>query len=226
MIIKKIKLMSRKLDALEKTYADQFQFPIVERDVNRMDLQVGNSILSFNRADMDTIPYYHFAIGIPSKCLQQAKLWLSARAQILGRGNEKEFFYSYLAGAQAVFFTDASENIGELVSRRERPEFDDRAFSLKNLLGITEIGLPVNDVDSARDQIAEAFGLQDSVIKLPQFTAIGNFEGSIDIVPVGRNWLPTEKGAALFPLEVTILGDEEKSFTLPDHPYTFHMVKE
>jgi catechol 2,3-dioxygenase-like lactoylglutathione lyase family enzyme len=114
--------------------------------------------------------------------------------QRLDVGEEHDF--SSWGGAHGVYFRDPEENVVELIARpRARPE-----------LSLAEVGLPVEDVPAA------VAALQDQ-LELPAyddgdatFAALGDDDGLLIVVRVGRGWFPVGVPSGSAPIEVRITG--------------------
>src|SRR5439155_2935079 len=106
--------------------------------------------------------------------------------------------------AHSVYFLDAAENVLELIARHDLPNASDEPFGPASLLEVSEVGLPVRDVD-------EAVAFIERELRQPlfsgdreHFAALGDHRGLFILVPLGRPWFPTDKPTALAPLAVTI----------------------
>jgi catechol-2,3-dioxygenase len=118
-------------------------------------------------------------------------------------GEEHDF--SSWGGARAVYFRDPAQNVVELIARpRARPE-----------LSLAEVGLPVEDVPAA------VAALQDQ-LELPayddgdeSFAALGDDDGLLIVVRVGRGWFPVGVPSGSAPIEVRITGAASGEVEVP-----------
>ena len=98
-------------------------------------------------------------------------------------------------GARAVYFRDPEQNIVEVLARPEpRPE-----------LTIAEVGLPVEDVRAAVEALAkleiEPYRDWDDA-----FAPLGDADGLLIVVRVGRGWFPYGVPAGTAAIRVTVTG--------------------
>ena len=91
----------------------------------------------------------------------------------------EEYDFSSWGGARAVYFHDPEENVGELITRPE-PGAE---------LTLAEVGMPVEDVPAAVDVLASV-GLTPYREGNESFVPIGDDEGLLIVVRVGRDWFP------------------------------------
>ena len=78
-------------------------------------------------------------------------------------------------------------------------------FSAESILDISEIGLPVTDVNDFKEKLQEQFDLPVYKAASARFAPMGDTEGLFICVPLGRVWFPTEDlKSAMFPTVVEI----------------------
>jgi hypothetical protein len=105
----------------------------------------------------------------------------------------QEYDFSSWDGARAVYFRDPEQNVVELLARpRPRPE-----------LTIAEVGLPVADVPAAVEALA-GLGLQPYREWHESFAPLGDADGLLIVVAVGRGWFPVGAPAGPAPIEVAV----------------------
>jgi catechol-2,3-dioxygenase len=108
----------------------------------------------------------------------------------------EEHDFSSWGGARAVYFRDPEGNVVELIARPEaRPE-----------LSLAEVGLPVADVAAAVATLGRDLGLQPYDEWGDEFAPLGDDDGLLIVVRVGRGWFPVGVAAGPAPVEVTIAG--------------------
>ncbi len=110
----------------------------------------------------------------------------------------------------SVYFEDApGGTVLELVARRRLPHrLGGAAFGPEHLLGVSEVGVPVACVPTARERLARGAGLPTfGGPGSPQFTAVGDDEGLLVLVAPDRPWFPTrDRPARATRLDVTLSG--------------------
>src|SRR5262249_36109077 len=108
----------------------------------------------------------------------------------------EEHDFSSWGGARAVYFRDPEGNVVELIARPEaRPE-----------LSLAEVGLPVADVAAAVETLGRDLGLRPYDEWGDGFAPLGEDDGLLIVVSVGRGWFPVGVPAGPAPVEVTIAG--------------------
>jgi catechol-2,3-dioxygenase len=108
----------------------------------------------------------------------------------------EEHDFSSWGGARAVYFRDPEKNVVELIARpRAQPE-----------LTIAEVGLPVEDVGAAVDALERVLGLQPYDDWDESFAPLGDDDGLLIVVRVGRAWFPVGVPSGPGPIEVRLTG--------------------
>jgi catechol-2,3-dioxygenase len=114
--------------------------------------------------------------------------------QRLDVGEEHDF--SSWGGARAVYFRDPEQNVVELIARPQaRPE-----------LSLAEVGLPVADVPAAVAALQDQLDLSTYDDWDESFAPLGDDDGLLIIVHVGRGWFPVGVPSGSAPIEVQIAG--------------------
>jgi hypothetical protein len=117
----------------------------------------------------------------------------------------EEHDFSSWGGARAVYFRDPEENVVELIARPQaRPE-----------LALAEVGLPVDDVPAAADALERGLGLRPYGEWDENFAPLGDDDGLLIVVRVGRGWFPVGVPSGGAPIEVTVAGTRIGSVELP-----------
>lgn len=125
-----------------------------------------------------------------------------------------------------LYFPDAAGNILELIAREDLPLKEGESFGRHDLLNISEIGLVVDDVVSMVTRLRARLGIEvyrDSCFE--DLAQIGDINGVLVLVNVGRLWAPDEKQAAIVsPVRLSILGTLPGMVTLEPYPYVIETV--
>jgi catechol 2,3-dioxygenase-like lactoylglutathione lyase family enzyme len=117
----------------------------------------------------------------------------------------EEHDFSSWGGARAVYFRDPEENVVELIARpKARPE-----------LALAEVGLPVDDVAEAVDALDRELGLRPYDDWDESFAPLGDDDGLLIVVRVGRGWFPVGVPSGAAPVEVTVAGARVGDVELP-----------
>lgn len=117
-----------------------------------------------------------------------------------------EHDFSSWGGARAVYFRDPEENVGELIARP----------STHAELSLAEVGLAVDDVPAAVATLAE-LGLAPYREADESFAPVGDADGLLIVVRVGRGWFPVGVPAGDSPIEVIVAGAHAGEVTLGRH---------
>lgn len=212
MLLKKIKIASADIKALEQYYRATLGLAVRQINEGEISIAIGRSEIIFRKTVSNTNPFYHFAFNIPSNKLEEALTWTQARTDLLWL-NE---YNSYVADfknwhAKSFYFYDPCGNILECIARYDLQNKVEEAFSSKHLLNVSEIGLvfPQSSFDMRAKFFLKEYHL-DYFTKQPPlkyFRAIGDDEGLFICVPGNRNWFATEKLSGIFPINISFEKD-------------------
>lgn len=223
MEIREVRLVTSALAAQQAFYTQQLGFPLVDSTGAAFTVQAGASRLTFAQAT-EGEPTYHFAFNITESKAIQAHAWLRSRdIELLPDETGATLILATSWNADRLYFCDPAGNIVEFITRHnlaqeERSDTDD--FTPRDVLAISEIGLPTTDVYALVDALGAALDLKVWQEPSETFTAIGDEHGLGIVVALGRSWFPTEQPSAIAPIEVTITGDP-LTYYAPMLPYTF-----
>jgi catechol-2,3-dioxygenase len=171
-------------------------------------------------------PVYHFAFNIPENKLPAAQDWLAPRCPIVSRPDGTTLVYDFRRiNAHAFYFLDPSGNILEFIARHNLKNAASGAFSTKDILYASEIGLVVPDVPRAVEDLHARLGLSTVSDPTPVFTMVGDEHGMFIVVKAGRIWLGSHVPAAPFSTEVFMRGSEPARIALPDAPFHVELKK-
>jgi hypothetical protein len=106
----------------------------------------------------------------------------------------EEHDFSSWGGARAVYFRDPEQNVVELIARPH-------AYSE---LTLAEVGLPVEEVAVAVDTLERELGLRPYDEWDESFAPLGDDEGLLILVRVGRGWFPAGVPSGDAAIELTI----------------------
>lgn len=212
MNIKKLILQTNALPELKAFYQNTLGFPIIASSENSFEVQMGTSTIEFQKSDVGC--YYHYACNVPSFQSGEALHWLEERVAILPDENGNKIIDFVNWNADAIYFFDPAFNEPEMIARKNLDIQTDLPFSPKSIINISEIGLPVKNVEDTfqyLNQTIRAIGKYRSQnIELARFSgdfkrfgAAGNEQGLFILVDQEKKiWYPTTRPALAFPLEV------------------------
>lgn len=203
MKITRLELLIVNLPAQQDFYANLLELPVKLTSLG-LEVNAGNTDILFAQASPDFDGAYHFAFNIPENQFRTAKDWISSRVPLLRDENGKDEFESESWNSHSVYFKDAAGNVLEFIARHnlKNPMKDD--FDSRQILQVSEIGLPSENVLAFADELCALLNL--SVFKQQPneiFTPIGDDHG-LFILPIkDRVWIPNSGvPAKLLPVKV------------------------
>jgi catechol-2,3-dioxygenase len=190
MHIRYLELPATDLQAQRDFYAHELELPAA-LSTARLEVQAGETTLVFTQADSGFDGAYHFAFNIPENRFRAAKEWIGQRLPVLRNAEGRDEYDFDNWRAHAFYFKDAAGNILEFIARHDLPNAVDGPFDGRQILCVSEIGLPSEDVIAFADDLCTQLEL--SVFRgAPDaaFTAIGDNHG-LFILPIkNRIWMP------------------------------------
>lgn len=218
MEISELRLKTHKLNSLRDFYAGTMEFSLLEDTDDHIVLDAGATRLMFEQ-DMSMAHYYHFAFNIPHNQFADAKAWLAQRTPLLTFEGEDEIEWSAW-DAQAVYFQDPAGNVGELIARRTLDNASDLPFSGQSIRRVSEIGLAVSDVPVTTELLVNRFDLPIYDGGGEIFCAMGDADGLLILVKVGRPWFPTQTTrASQSPIHMTLRSNRADKWHIPNTNY-------
>ena len=203
MNILELEISAVDLPAQRDFYANILELPVT-LDAAILEVKAGKTVFRFTQAPSEFMGAYHFAFNIPENQYQSAKQWITSRISLLRDNTEKEDFASQGWNSTSLYFLDAAGNVLEFIARHNLKNTATGEFNSSQILNVSEIGLPSEDVIALADQLCTGLGL--SVFKQEpneSFTPVGD-ENGLFILPVkDRIWMP-DSGvpAKLLPVKV------------------------
>ena len=184
-------------------YAKVLELPVKET-TGRLEVQVGSTTLVFDQAQPDFDGAYHFAFNIPENQLPAAMRWSSGRVTLLNDETGKELFESESWKSHSVYFKDPAGNVLEFIARHDLKNPHEGKFDSTQILNVSEIGLPSENVIALSNDLCMQLGL--SVFHQEpneNFTPVGDDNG-LFILPIkDRIWIPRSGvPAKLLPIKV------------------------
>lgn len=207
MDILRLELPTKDLVAQRDFYSQVLEL-LVDLSAEKLEVKAGKTRLVFTQAEPDFEAAYHFAFNIPENQFRVAKAWVSDRILLLRNESGKDEYDFTDWNAHAFYFKDAAGNILEFIARHDLQNAVNGAFDSGQILNVSEIGIPSEDVLAIAKEICER--LQVSVFRGEPdatFTPVGDDHGLFIIPVVGRLWLPTHTPgvpAKLLPVRVKV----------------------
>ena len=206
MHILRLDLLTSNLPAQTDFYANILELP-TQLTSSGLLINAGTTEILFTQAPSDFDGAYHFAFNIPENQYQAAKKWITGRIPLLKDKSGQEDFHSNTWNSDSVYFLDAAGNILEFIARRNLQNAVNEDFTSTQILNVSEIGLPSENVIDFANQICTKLGI--SVYKQEPnetFTPVGD-ENGLFILPVKeRIWMP-DSGVPAKILPVRVSGE-------------------
>lgn len=205
MNILELELLTVDLQAQQEFYSKVLELP-VEVTATGLLVKAGTTDILFKQAPSGFDGAYHFAFNIPENQFHSARRWISDRIPLLKDKSGKEDFASENWNSDSIYFSDSAGNVLEFIARHNLKNAVDGNFNSSQILNVSEIGLPSENVVELANQLCTRLGL--SVFKQEPnetFTPVGDDNG-LFIVPVqDRIWMP-DSGVPAKMLPVTVSG--------------------
>jgi len=219
MKIQEVILLASELEQLKYFYHETLGLPLQENTSASISFVAGASVLTFKHDPAVIRPYYHFAFNISANKFDSALDWLKQKGIAINLVDGSEVVYSKSWNSHSVYFYDPVENIVEFIARHNlSADSSTTEFSAQDILNISEIGIPAEDVLALSKQIQnysgeEIYQAGDSI-----FTPIGDEEGLFILSALTRNWLGSAKKVAVFSIRMRIRFRQNTSDHLLDYP--------
>lgn len=215
-----LRLKSGDLKAAHDFYQGVLQLPVLYETAVELAVQAGATRLIFEY-EAGWQGKYHFAFEIPENQIAIAAEWIEGKATLALLPDRVIFKSSDGWNAEMVYFYDTEGNILEFIARHRQPNATNAPFSARSILSISEIGLATTDVPALETWLCETLGIR--VYDPPgssTFTAVGDELGLFIVVKEGRGWYPeTGIPAGLYPVHVTVAGETDSNYNVPNLPY-------
>jgi catechol 2,3-dioxygenase-like lactoylglutathione lyase family enzyme len=149
---------------------------------------------------------YHLAFNIPENQIAAAREWLAPRSPLLKDEHGNDHFHHEGWNADAIYFKDPAGNILEFIARHDLRNAVDGDFDSDQILSVSEIGLPSEDVVGWANELCVRLGV--SVFRQEpneNFTPVGDNDGLFILPAKDRIWYPnTGVPARLLPIKVRV----------------------
>jgi catechol-2,3-dioxygenase len=223
-------LTAAPLAKMKEFYRDSLGLRVLAERAGRLTIGAGETALTFESADAGAgQPFYHFAFNIPENKIRAARDWQRERTPLLpipARLRDRAYPDDVVDyrhwDAHSVFFFDPAGNVVEYIARHTLKNDAPGAFSSKDILYASEIGLVVDDVPAAAAKLQEFAGLDQYRDGSAQFMAIGDERGLLLAMKRGRVISfdsPQKKAVTVFRTAATVRGSKAAKLAFPGFPY-------
>ena len=211
-------LATRDITAQRSFYAQTLGLPLLEDTAEAITMRVGATRLTFTLSSWEDSTY-HLAFTVPRNKLTAAKEWLLARVSLL-TADDRDEFDSVSWDARMVYFRDPAGTILECIARRTLPNDTPGPFGPHDLLCVSEVGLPVDDVANRVRLLQDVLGIAPYKEQSATFAPLGDEHGLLIVVKEGRPWFPTATRSVAAPASLSIQGAHHRHHDLLPLPYT------
>ncbi|MBB3126481.1 catechol-2,3-dioxygenase [Paenibacillus rhizosphaerae] len=220
MKIQQLTINTRNFAEMKQFYDEKLGLPVAEEQPDRVTIQAGGSQLILQKAAAPgEQSMYHIAFTIPTNQLGAAKKWAAQRGIRLFRDQDGDQFHFKNWNADALYFYDPDENLIEFIAHHSFDNAEDEDFTSSQLLRISEIGLPVDDVGAAVERIQTTLGLSMWSGDGRQFAAMGDAEGLLIVVDRDRPWFPDGRAPMVSGARIVIQGQATEKLLLQADQY-------
>lgn len=190
MHIHHVTIGTRDLDTTESTYRDTFGFATTRED-ERVLVRMGATTVAF-LTEPTLSGAHHLAWTIPTGSFDAAVDWVSERVPLLRGESGLTVFEAPAAwNARSVYFDGPDGQLLELIERRALPTSPHRSgFSAHDIVRVSEVGVAVPDVLATVAACAAAGVASYGNAPDPGFSAVGDVDGLLVLVPAERRWFP------------------------------------
>jgi len=205
MEIERITIFSSQIEKQYQFYCNQLMFYCVEKNENYFCVKAGSSLLQIQKSDWNITPCYHLALNIEPSLFLESFTYLQQKNISFLESENKVLIDFPDWNARSIYFKDAEGNILECIARYNLQHHQyDRLFSSEDIISISEIGVPVNDISKFLDTIKSNTSIEIWKSYGQWFFAAGDERGLLIIVPEKHKWFPTNIEATQLPAEIYI----------------------
>ncbi|MEH7333141.1 hypothetical protein V7161_10930 [Neobacillus drentensis] len=217
MKITHLELKTSNIDGMKEFYNEVLELPILIQTKETFSVAAGETVLTFQLSEDN--PQYHFAFNIPNNKLDKAVNWLNSKVDLI-KYEEKQIIHFESWNAHSLYFEDPAGNILEFIARHNLSNKKQGPFSFKDILNISEIGLPVDNVLGAVEALHSSFGLSTWRPPTETFSTIGDEHGLIIAVSKGRQWFMSDIIADHHPIKIKIEAHQQLELAYEDYVIT------
>ncbi|RJE90280.1 hypothetical protein D3P07_08730 [Paenibacillus sp. 1011MAR3C5] len=219
MKIREVILQTSRLDEQHQFYHVLLGLPVLAFTESELRLQCGNSVLTFEAHHGEIMPYYHFAFNISPNQLDSAIQSIRELGIAINLVDGREVVHSNSWNSDSIYFYDPAGNIVEYIARHDLTGKVGKEFGALDVLGISEIGLPVTNVKETAEALTALLSEQVYLNADSLFAPIGDEEGLFILSSTERNWLGSDKPVKIFPLKVIVDNPADSKYQLAELPY-------
>lgn len=192
MKIRQLSLYCFDINSQKYFYNDVLGFSLIDDGHDSFTIKVGWSHLTFIKSQIEY--KYHYCFLIPSNKLEEALIWMQNRTEVLEIEAERyiQFFESW--NAYSFYFLDTNGNVAEFIARKDLYNESKKAFNIKDVLCVNEIGMPTSNIKHTSDLLEQNMNSIFWKGNMDSFGTNGNQEG-LFLLPNFKKrtkWFPTD----------------------------------
>jgi len=190
MTFKEITIYTSRLDLQKAFYCQKLGLRMTGANTSSFSVAIGTTIINFKYSKFATS--YHIAFNIPSNKDVEALDWMKSKVKLLPHeGNDLIVFPKW--NATALYFYDPDMNIIELICRKNLDCHSDRLFSEQDFLHVSEIGVPVRNIEPVYQMLNSQLDLEIFDGDGERFCAIGEETGMFIVINKEvKKWFPVD----------------------------------
>lgn len=173
----------------------EFYRQILQLPVRGTRVQVGWSEIELI-SSADAIGCLHLAFNVAPARFAAAVRWLAARRPLLrDRQGRQRFALADNWQSESVYFAGPDGAVLELIARRRLPSPPpvQGPFHGRELLCVSEVGLPSTDVTAVTNSLGNHFRVEPLAPATAKFAPLGDDEGLLIVVEARRRWFPEQR---------------------------------
>lgn len=188
MQLQKLTLYTTNLERAIEFYGHTLKLPLLIKSLQSATFRVGRTRLTFSRRN--NFKPYHFAINIPSNKEHDVLAWLKDKVKLISV-NENEMVVHESWNSRSVYFYDHDNNLVEFIARKNLGFTESLPFIPTQILGVSEIGMAVNNVSETYAKLNEALNLPIFDGNNIDYCAAGDEQGMFIIIDKSKHgWYP------------------------------------
>lgn len=188
-------------------YCEKLKFPEIKSpgESDGFSFQSGFTKINFIPGNKEA--RYHFAFNVRPDQFENSISWLvNSGIELLDNEEKTGKIVDFPNWkAKSVYFFDPAGNIVELIARAAIARAGNAPkFSAQSIVGVSEIGIVTDDVPSIRNWIENVHHVKsfERQQNSDTFSAMGDDEGLLLIVPSNRKWFMGNFDGKHFPLAI------------------------
>lgn len=222
MKITELKLETHCLQQMMDFYSNVLGFALLDTPKEAFTVQAGFTRFIFKKSRNLSRPFYHFAFNVPANLFSDSMSWLSARGvQFLSAGDGEILIdQGPRWNAHSCYFHDPAGNIAEFIARHRLPDTEAQQFSIEQVMGVSEIGIPVTNPSNTVHELISHCGVDTAQDESdPDFVGLGSDDGLLIVVNHKRPWFPSRDSPVMSPVEAKIETGHDGYVAGQEEPY-------